>query len=811
MHHRTIITVLGSLLAVALTIPSPGQELLDNLALGKPYTMTPPNYSYSTDPDDKVQLTDGVRTAGHFWTQKTTVGWSGKAGAYVTIDLGEVYPIRGVAFGTAAGVAEVRWPAHILLFVSDDGQVWYEAGDLVALSAADAPLPAYGEYHAATLVTHRLRTYGRYVQLYVEPEGSYTFCDEIEVYRGEDDWTAEARQGEGIADVQEHMSDRITDGLIQQQLLRDLAAVRADIENLPEPARGPMTQRADALTDRVAAMPHVPMEGFKAILPMTDLEREIFRLQAAVWRREGKPALRLWDKHRWDPLAPSEEPAPDGPAAAVEVHMMNGEHRADVFNITNAADAEARLTLSVAGLPGGANPPYLAVHEVLTVGTRRFVEVSAALPKAEKAEDGYVVNVPAGMTRQVWLSFNPDELPAGLHEGTVELRAGDEAVGSVPVRLHLYPLRFPEQTTLLVGGWSYTNAETMYGITTQNKQAVIEHLQDHYVNAPWATSAAMDNGTYDDAGVMIEQPDTANFDAWVAQWPEAKMYMVFKAVGDGFDGAKMGTAAFDAKVGAWARFWSDHMESLGLEPEQLGILILDEPHEKAQYDIITAWARAIEAAAPGLVTWEDPQPQEDKDCLEMFSSVDVLCPYRHPFLARPDWYRELFLGMQRQGKDLWFYNADGPARSFDPYSFYLAQEWHCFKIGAKGSCFWAFGDNGRVSCWNEYPAAGNGPYCPTYIDETGITAAKYMEAIREGVQDFEYLTMLKARVEELAAEGVAEDQLAQARELLATGPDRVLAMEKGANYRWDEVKDRSVQDKVRIELLQALVDLAGRR
>jgi hypothetical protein len=321
----------------------------------------------------------------------------------------------------------------------------------------------------------------------------------------------------------------------------------------------------------------------------------------------------------------------------------------------------------------------------------------------------------------------------------------------------------------------------------------------------------MDNGSYDDTGVMTQAPDTANFDAWVAQWPEAKMYMVFKAVGDGFDGAKIGTAAFDAKVGAWARFWSDHMESLGLRPEQLGILILDEPHEKAQYDIITAWAKAIEAAAPGLVTWEDPQPQEDKDCLEMFSSVDVLCPYRHPFLSMPDWYRELFLGMQRQGKELWFYSADGPARCFDPYSYYLAQEWHCFKIGAKGSCFWAFGDNGRVSCWNEYPAAGNGPYCPTYIDETSITAAKYMEAIREGVQDFEYLTMLKTRVEELAAEGVPEDRLARARELLATGPDRVLAMEKGANYRWDEVKDRSVQDQVRIEVLQALVDLAGPR
>jgi len=90
-----------------------------------------------------------------------------------------------------------------------------------------------------------------------------------------------------------------------------------------------------------------------------------------------------------------------------------------------------------------------------------------------------------------------------------------------------------------------------------------------------------------------------------------------------------------------------------------------------------------------------------------------------------------------------------------------------------------------------------------------VTAAKYMEAIREGVQDYEYLTMLQARVAELAERGVGAAKLAAARELLATGPDRVMAMEQGANYRWDEEKDRSVADQVRIEVLEALTELAA--
>jgi len=113
-----------------------------------------------------------------------------------------------------------------------------------------------------------------------------------------------------------------------------------------------------------------------------------------------------------------------------------------------------------------------------------------------------------------------------------------------------------------------------------------------------------------------------------------------------------------------------------------------------------------------------------------------------------------------------------------------------------------------VSCWNEYPATGNGPYCPSYIDDTSVTPAKYIEAIREGVQDYEYLVMLRARVEELERKGVTAGKLAAAKELLATGPDRVMAMEQGANYRWDEPKDRTIADQVRVEVLETLTDLA---
>ncbi|MBT3379302.1 MAG: hypothetical protein HN742_43110 [Lentisphaerae bacterium] len=792
------------------TLPDLGK----NVALGRPYTMTRPSYRLCMDPEDAVQLTDGAYTEGHFWTRKTTVGWGGRRPALITIDLGQDQPIKGLSCSTAAGVADVHLPARILVFVSPDGKLWHESGNLVRLHQQRAALPAYGEYVTCRLWTDKLATHGRYIAVYVEPEATYTFLDEIEVYRGDAALLSIAYANAGAPDLEASLEDRRIADLIQAQFRRDLAAVEADIAALPAGRRPELSSQAAALDDAIRDMAPVPMAGFRAVLPMTDLERRVFQLQAAVWRAAEKPALRLWSNHRWDPLAPSAEPAEDSPFPAVNVHMMRNEYRAGVLNLSNATDREQTLQLRITGLPGGPNPDYLKVHTVEHVGTLRFTSVAAALPEAKQVGENYAVTIPSGMTRQMWFSFGRDVPAAGTYTGQVEIRGDGLQPPPVPVNLHVYPLRFPDQTSLCVGGWSYSNSEKQYGLTPANRDAILSHLQAHFVNAPWATSAALPRGTHNEAGQMLRAPDTANFDRFVTRWPDARMYMVFLAVGNEFNGSPVGTDGFNAKVGTWAHFWAEHMRDLGLRPSQLGLLIYDEPHDRKAYDLITAWAHAIEAAEPELVTWEDPQPKESKECLEMFASVDVLCPYRNPFLARDQWYRDLFLDQQKQGRELWFYNADGPARSFDPFSFYLLQEWHAFKIGAKGSCFWAFADSGRdkkrrtISCWNEYPAAGNGPYCPIYLDETSVTAAKYMEAIREGIEDFEYLTMLKSRIGELRKQGVSANRLTAAEKLLATACDRVLAGEDGANYRWDEVKDRTVADAVRIEILQALTALA---
>ena len=80
-------------------------------------------------------------------------------------------------------------------------------------------------------------------------------------------------------------------------------------------------------------------------------------------------------------------------------------------------------------------------------------------------------------------------------------------------------------------------------------------------------------------------------------------------------------------------------------------------------------------------------------------------------------------------------------------------------------------------------------------------------SLREGVEDYEYLVMLKNTISETA--GKIQNRILpdRANRLLAEAPERVLSA-KGVNaYVWLDGKDRTVTDRVRIEILETIVEL----
>ena len=796
----------------------------ENIALGKPYVLSrKPTYPYCRDPGDASQLTDGMhsKVRPKFWSQKSTVGWYATNGkpVTITIDLGSALPISGVTCSMGAGCAGVRWPLGLVVHVSDDGKAWREAGDLVALSNRESAPPSYGTYGTHAFSWDRLDARGRWVKLSVIPRPHYAFIDEIEVWRGADRPEKKSRRAMSEQEVSDRIAQFMFSHRLKSQLRHDLGAVEEDLEGLGERQSAALQAKLGSLRERIEEPLTLQPDGFKAILPMCDLERTIFRLQAEVWRVQGKPILRVWKAHRWDHLAPSQDPPPGAPDPRLAIRLMRNEHRADVLNLTNAADTDLTVQLQIRSLPGGTNPEYIRVHEVLHVGTKDHCAVAAALPRVLPQASRYRVTVPSGTTRQVWLACHSMDLDAGIYDGTITGQADDGATFEVPIHIRVYPLRFPDRTRLILSGWDYTDREAIYGLTPQNRDVLITHLREHIVNATWASSRVLTLGLYDEQGDLVQDPDTRHFDAWVGRWPNAESYLVFRNVAGGeFAGSKIGTPLCDRKLASWIRFWVGHLREVGLRPGQLAILPVDEPHDKRQYEINTAFARPVKKAAPEVNVWINPTPKDTVPCREMMDRTDFLCAHWLSWATGGDAYRDPFRRRQEAAKQLWFYNV--PPMSdidclLDPYPNYLLRAWYCFDAGATGSGFWCFVDTGQTSIWNPYHPDATRTYCPVYLEPNRLTPAKYMEAIREGVEDYEYLTMLRDRVTHLQEKGGDSPALRRAAELLATAPDRVLAPIKDLDplapfkpLDWRTEQDRSVADKVRVEILEALAGLA---
>jgi hypothetical protein len=219
------------------------------------------------------------------------------------------------------------------------------------------------------------------------------------------------------------------------------------------------------------------------------------------------------------------------------------------------------------------------------------------------------------------------------------------------------------------------------------------------------------------------------------------------------------------------RAWVRHLRSRGITPDRLGLLIHDEPHEGSDAGPLVAWARAIQAAEPDVLIWVDPTYRDPAaGPAELFAACDVLCPNRPMWLQHGEPFARFYRVQQQQGRMLQLYSCAGPAKLLDPYSYHRLQAWHSWSIGGTGSFFWAFGDNGGASSWNEYNVAA-GPYTPLFLDQDSVTAGKHMEAIRESVEDYETLAMLDQAIQQARHSGRADAVLREAQTVLA-GADR---------------------------------------
>lgn len=784
-----------------------------NIALGKSVTFNvKPNYSYSTDPEDDIQLTDGkyssegqlqeVEKTRAIWVQKGTVGWVNRNPVVITIDLGSVQPLSGVSFSTAGGTSGVFWPTAIHMAVSDNNQTWHYAGNLVQSSRKNGTPPESG-YAAFRYIDHNLHTKGRYITFGVD-NVSMTFCDEIEVYRGDSAWLAQPAPGKVIASMDKFVPEMTITSAAQQRIDGDITAIQKTINssNIASDRKSTFIARLEKDANASAQMEALP-RTFRTIIPINDIHRDVLAVRGQVLAAQGLKPLTVWKQHRyaWLPLL-----AKPNRREKVELNfsMLKNQFRSDNILLTNASGQPQQVTLQLNNAPQNAQNGWLQVYSVAWTDTAQGTPVADALFPVEAQNGVYTIDIPAGLTRKVWFTIDSSKLAAGISKSTFTVKSSNQQF-SIPLNLDISKTVM-NRPRLSLGMWDYSNRNA-YALTEENRKDAIALMRSHFVDTTWANRTALPwpgAADFDAQGNYISKPNFTNFDQWVAAWPDAKNYFVYPLAGTSFAGAKMGTAEFNTRVGNWAKVLSAHMKELGLQPQQLGILIVDEPHTDANDEQIIAWAKAIKAAAPELTIFEDPvwvRPDRTKN-QEAITLSDVLCPNLSIFNAGGVHVKEYYQQLQQQGKRQWFYQCSGPARLYDPQLYYRYQAWHAFEHGATGQGFWSFTDTSKApSSFSEYGTARIN-YAPAFFDDDTVYDSVHWDAVREGMEDYEELAMLQDAIN--SSQNAAQKQ--QAQQILDDAVKAVTGVWSRV-YFWYQKSDPQLAD----EQLQKVRDLLAVR
>ncbi len=808
-----------------------------NIALGKKYTFNKTTQTTAFRPTQgsapAAQLTDGK------YGDSATAGWFRQAVVSVTIDLGQIEPITGISYSSAISVA---WPVAISLFTSDNGKEFYYVGDVIRLSVKRG-VPGIAQ-STHRYIAEGLATKGRYVRLVIRAgQGANTRCDEIEVYRGSEQQLAHERAGKPLTEMQDMEAfsvGMVTDAGARIRLRQDLAAMRRRVEasELSPGVKSSALRQLTALAPQIDSLPRIEAQGFRAVVPMNDLHARIMQVNASMLRAQGLPAVCIWKKNRWDRLGACEGP-PDlsKTRPTIDVAMMNKEYRSAAFNITNAGNDPLTAVVRIEGLPGGVNPDYVRVHQVEFVDTIKKVFVADALPLAVKTSEGFAISVPAGMTRQVWLTFHPTDLVPQKHSGVIRVQLeGESGEMQLPLTLHVFDLTFPEQPTLSLFMFEFSNNP----LGEFFPPAIIGDLRAHFVDVAVGNNDVVPGvkpSDLDDEGNLLATPDFSRFDNWIKLWQGKGIqeYIVsFHGSRKDFAGKSLGTPAFQRAVRQWAKAWGDHNRTLGLEPGQVAVSIFDEPQKAEDAQRIVHWAKAIKAGTSEIHIWVDPVHTVKwyDEAAEAFEICDILCPNLATYVDGLPRSGNIFGALQAKGKKLWFYQASGPVRLMDPYYYNRLSSWYCFKYGATGNGFWSYVDTGWAkSAWNMYRASYAG-FTPAYLSETDVTSGKHWEAVREGIEDFEYLCMLRDRIAQLQAKPAAVTALAKAKQVLRDSLDQVIPEpfdQTNGAYKWDGLihgglsraviegqlfgsglapgKDRSLADQARQRILTMLEQL----
>lgn len=395
------------------------------------------------------------------------------------------------------------------------------------------------------------------------------------------------------------------------------------------------------------------------------------------------------------------------------------------------------------------------------------------------------VSVEAGKNQPIWITvYVPKGAAPGEYTSTVEIDADGET-SSVPVQVTVHPYTLPDARTLHITNWySPGNLAKMHRVGLYSEaywkwlevwaRFMADHRQDTILIQPIDLIKGKDDGK----GNLTF--DFSQFDRFVKLFEKAGVIGMIEgghlagrtggaweaATFDGYypvitmpDGSRRENPPVTVHSEQYKLFLSQFMPALQKHLEDKGWLdhyvqhLADEPIPPNAESYKKA-ASYIKQYAPKLKIIDASM------CDQIVGAIDIWVPQPPEFEAKMQFFRD----REKAGDQVWIYTCLAPKgkymnRFIDyPLLDVRLLHWANFKYNLPGYLHWGF------SYWQADPFKdlepnwGGSTYLPpgdshiTYPGKAGPLSSIRLEAMRDGIEDYELLRLLEKKNPKLARE-----------------------------------------------------------
>ncbi len=410
--------------------------------------------------------------------------------------------------------------------------------------------------------------------------------------------------------------------------------------------------------------------------------------------------------------------------------------------------------------------------------------------------------------RGVWVDVvTPPDVPAGVYTGTVRVTQNGKPIDEVKLNLKVYDFALPEETHLITYmGVSGSQLAAYHNVAPGSPEAKALLRKYHaflYANRmePWFNEPLQPavRKTGNDVAVSFDEQAYA---LYMNQWKTKRV--ILETVPSPLEGGP------ESAVRSYVKQIYDYYKKNGWLSRLVFNSPIDEPGNAQQFEETRKWAALVHEAAPGvpfLVTREPAEPAGHPEWGTLAGHANNFSIHGNE-LNRPVVKQAIRREQARGGEITWYISCDQgypqpnyfiDAPAMDP----VMVPWITWRYGMNGVLYWDLKFWPQTAdpwlnpvtylsgflCSDGYVLNGEGSLiypgsrAKRYTgqkDVDGPVSSIRFELLREGIEDYEYLWLLKSLGDGEFAEDAARSMVVDVRAFSRNVDDLFALREKMA-------------------------------